>query len=138
MLTRHSTTHPAGHSVVPQVRVAAGRATLLEMEYEWLGVKGVVPRVDLDVTSDLAEEKVYLVGVYQDGQGGRRVATDSRVVRPGQAAAESSADAILESQGWTRCFLVFQVFVLPGVVGPVEDANCIIQVFEHTSRPSDG
>lgn len=138
MLTRHQTTHPAGHNVVPQVRVAAGNVTLLEMEYEWSGVKGVVPRVDMDVTSDLAEEKVYLVGVYQDGQGARRVATDSRVVRPGQATAESSADSILESQGWHRCFLVFQAFIHPGVVGPVEDANCTIQVFEHLSRPSDG
>lgn len=138
MLTRHSTTHLSGHNVVPQVRVAAGRATLLEMEYEWLGVKGVIPRIDLDITSDLAEVKAYLVGVYQDGQGNRRVATDARIVRPGQTAVESSADAILESQGWNRCFLIFQLFVHPGVIGPVEDVNCVTQVFEHLSRPSNG
>lgn len=134
MLTRHQTTFKHGHSVVPHVRVAAGKATLLEMAYEWDGVKGVIPLVALDLTADLADDKVYLVAVYRNSAGERRVVTDSRVVKPGPAG-ESSADAILHAQGWERCFLVFQTFVPAGLTGPVEEENSMTQVFEHVSRP---
>jgi len=123
-----------GYNVVPHVRVAAGKATMLEMEYEWAGARGKCPQLTLDLVADLSDEKVYLAGVYQNASGERQVVTDSRAVRPGQAAADSSADSVLESQGWVRCFMAFQIFLPPGLTGPVEDENTTTQVFEFVPR----
>lgn len=137
MLTRHATVFPSGHNVVPQVRVAAGKATLLELEYEWAGVKGKIPLVSFDLSADLGKEKSYIVAVYENA-GERKVVLDSRSVDPAQsipASAGESADAVLASQGWTRCFLIFQTFVPPGLMGVVEEENTNTQVFEHVSRP---
>jgi hypothetical protein len=134
MMTRHSCSMETGHSVTPYVRVAAGKATLLEMEYEWGGVKGTVPQVVMDLVSDPADEMVYLVGVYQNAAGERQAVVDSRAVRPGQAAAESSADSVMAAQGWDRCFVAFQTFVPPGLAGPVEEESSATQIFEFVSR----
>jgi len=137
MMTRHSCSMKEGFSVVPYVRVAAGKATLLEMSYEWDGVKGTVPQIVVNLVSDSADQMVYLVGVYQNAAGERQVVTDARAVHPGQAAAESSADSAMASQGWDRCFVAFQTFVPPGLMGPVEEENSVTQVFEFTSRSSN-
>jgi hypothetical protein len=126
-----------GHNVVPHVRVAAGRVTMLEMEYEWKGVRGTVPQISMDLVADLSHEVVCLAAVYQNAAGDRQVVTDSRTVRPGQTAVESSADFILDSQGWERCFMAFQVFIPPGLTGPVEDENSFTQVFEFVPRSAD-
>lgn len=134
MITRHSCSMEDGHNVVPHVRVAAGKVTMLEMSYEWKGVRGKVPQISMDLVADLSHEKTYLVAVYQNAAGERQVITDSITVRPGQAAVESSADFVLYSQGWERCFLAFQVFLPPGLIGPVEDENTTTQVFEFVPR----
>ena len=122
-----------GFSVVPHVRVASGKATLLEMSYEWGGVKGTVPQVVMDLVPDPADQTVYLVAVYQNAAGERRVVTDSSKVRPGQTAADGSADSVMGSQGWDRCFIAFQTFLPPGLSGPAEDENSVTQVFEFVS-----
>jgi len=137
MVTRHSCSMGEGFSVVPYVRVAAGKATLLEMGYEWNGVKGTVPQIVMDLVSDPADQMVYLVGVYQNAAGERQVVTDARAVRQGQTAADSSADSAMASQGWDRCFVAFQTFVSPGLTGPVEEESSVTQVFEFTSRSSN-
>ena len=140
MMTRHATVFPGGCNVVPYVRVAAGKAMLLELAYEWAGVKGTVPQVSVDLSADLKFEKVFIVGVYQNAVGERKVAVDSKVIDTSKSIpvqASESADAILEFQGWSRCFLIFQVFVPPGLTGVVEEENTVTHVFEHTSRPAN-
>jgi hypothetical protein len=127
----------AGFSVVPYVRVAAGKATLLEMGYEWEGVKGTIPQIVIDLVSSPSDETAHLIGVYQNAAGERQVVTDSGPVRPGQTAAESSADSAMASQGWNRCFVAFQTFVLPGLTVPVEEETSVTQVFEFVSRSPD-
>lgn len=126
------------YDVAPKVRVAAGKAHLLEMEYVWDGRRGTVPEVVMDLSSDIAHEKVHLAAVYQNGSGDRRVVVDAKAIdmsQPPLARVAESADALLESQGWSRLFLIFQVFVPPGQTGLIDDSNTTSQVFEYASRP---
>lgn len=134
MMTRTTITYESGHSVVPYVRVAAGKATLLELNYVWEGTAGKIPGVVMDLASDAVDEKAYMAAVYQGPSGERKVVLDSGPVTPGLAASSSSADSVLAAEGWARCFLIFQVFVPAGLQGSVEEDNSIVQVFEFASR----
>jgi hypothetical protein len=139
MITRHTVVHEGGYNVIPHVRVAAGKATLLALDYEWAGVRGKIPELSVDLLADLGLEKAHVVGVYEK-DGERKVVVDSRAIDMSQSAmarSGDSADAILGAQGWTRCFLLFQTFIPPGLTGVVEDENTTTQVFEHTSRPAN-
>lgn len=140
MLTKHRTELSGVYDVSPKVRVGAGKVQLLEMEYFWDGKRGTVPELTIDLTSDLSHEKVHLAAVYQNAAGERRVVVDAKTIDLSSAPlarAADSADALLDSQGWSRLFLVFQAFVPPGLTGLVDDSNTSVQVFEYASRPSN-
>lgn len=137
MITRHSTLYEKGRKVFPRVRVSAGKVVLLDLEYEWDGMPGVVPSLSMDLSSDLACEKVYMAAVYQNAEGERRVVLDSAVIDSSVGPAErmgQSADSVMEAGGWKRLFMIFQVVVPPAVMGLVEDENAVVQVFEADSR----
>lgn len=137
MIQRSASVFERGYNVVPHVRVSMGKVTMLEMAYEWEGVKGTVPELTLDLSTDPSHEKVFLASVYRNSAGERRVVTDSKVVDLSvapMARVADSADAILGSEGWVRLFMIFQVCVPPGLMGIVEEENTLVQVFEFTSR----
>lgn len=138
MISRHPTQLDKGFSVVPRVRVALGRVTMLEMKYSWEGKEGVVPELSMELSMDPSLEKLFFAGVYQHSSGERRVVIDNVAVDMNaspQSRIASSTDSMLASGEWQRLFTMFQVSVPPGTMGSIEDENTSTHVFEYSSRP---
>lgn len=131
MIQRIKIAHGPGFSVVPNVSVSEGKAQLQEMQYRWEGVAGTAPPLSIDLKADSDKETFFMAAVYQSSSGERKVVVDSGPILGPAAMQGSSADAVLDGQGWTRCFMIFQVFLLPGQ-WEVTEENAIVQVFEHT------